>query len=68
MPPKSSNDNSAYKSKIKWDLKKPKNNQVQNVKVDLPKVNIRTLASQVRVLSEDVKVYMKLLTSKDTMR
>ncbi len=63
MPPKSSNDNSAYKSKIKLDLEKLKNNQIQNVKVDLTKVNIKTLASQIGVLSEDVKLYMKLLTS-----
>ena len=64
MPPKSSNGNSAYESKVKLDLEKLKNNQVQNVKVDLSKVSIRTLASQVGVLSEDVKLYMKLLTSK----
>ena len=63
MAPKSSNDNSAYKSKIKLDLEKLKNNQIQNAKVDLTKVNIKTLASQVGVLSEDVKLYMKLLTS-----
>ena len=63
MPPKSSNDNSAYKSKIKLDLEKLKNNQIQNVKVDLTKVNIKTLASQIGVLSEDVKLYMELLTS-----
>ena len=63
MAPKSSNDNSAYKSKIKLDLEKLKNNQIQNVKVDLTKINIKTLATQLGVLSEDVKLYMKLLTS-----
>ena len=64
MPPKSSNDNSAYKSKIKLDLEKLKNGQIQHVKVDLPKVTIRTLAKQIGVLSEDVKMYMNVLTSK----
>ena len=63
MPPKCSNDNSAYKSNIKLDLGKLKNNQIQHVKVDLTKVNIKTLASQIGVLSEDVKLYMKLLAS-----
>ena len=63
MPPKSSNDNSAYKSQIKLDLEKLKNNQIQSVKVDLIKINIRTLATQLGVLSEYVKLYMKLLTS-----
>ena len=64
MPPKSSNDNPVYKSKIKLDLEQLKNNQIQNVKVDLSKTNIRTLASQVGVLSEYVKLHMKVLTSK----
>ena len=63
MAPKSSNDNSAYKSKIKLDLEKLKNNQNQNVKVDLTKVNIKTLATQIGVLSEDVKLFMKLVKS-----
>ena len=62
MPPKSSNDD--YKSKIKLDLNKLKNGQTQNVKVDLTKVNVKTLASQIGVLSEDVKLYMELLASK----
>ena len=51
MPPKSSNGNSAYKSKIKLDLEKIKNGQVQHVKVGLTKVNIRTLATQLDLLS-----------------
>ena len=63
MAPKSSNDNSAYQSKIKLDLEKLKNNQIQNVKVDLTKINIKTLATLLGVLSEDVKLYMKLLTA-----
>ena len=63
MATKPSNNNSAYKSKIKLDLGKLKNNQIQHVKVDLTKVVIKTLAAQFGVLSEDVKLYMKLLTS-----
>ena len=63
MAPKSSNDNSAYKSKIKLDLEKLKNNQIQNVKVDLTKIHIKTLATLLGVLGEDVKLYMKLLTA-----
>ena len=64
MLPKSPNDNSAYKSKIKLDLEKLKNDQTQHVKIGLTKVNIITLAKHIGVLSENVKVYMKLLTSK----
>ena len=64
MPPKSSNDNSAYKSKMKLALEKLKNGQVQNVKVDLAKVNTNTLATQIGVLSKGVKLYMEPLTSK----
>ena len=63
MAPKSSNDNSSQKSKIELDLRKLKNNQIQNVKVDLTKINIKTLATLLGVLSEDVKLYMKLLTA-----
>ena len=43
MPPTSSNDNSAYKNKIKLDLEKLKNGQTQNVKVDLTKVNKKNI-------------------------
>ena len=63
MPPKSSNDNSAYKNQIKLNLDKLKNGNVQKVKVDLTKNIIKSLASQVGVLSEDVKLYMKLSAS-----
>ena len=63
MAPKSSNDNSAYKIKTKLDLEKLKNNQIQNVKVDLTKIDINVLATLLGVLSEDVKLYMKLLTA-----
>ena len=41
MPPKSSNDNSAYKSKMKLDLKKLTNGEIQAAKVDLTKINIK---------------------------
>ena len=64
MLPKSSNDNATYNSKLNLDLEKLKSDQVQHVKVDLTKVNIRTLAKQIGGLSEGVKMYMKLLTSK----
>ena len=37
MPPKSSNDKSVYKSKIKLDLEKLKNGQIQHAKVDVTK-------------------------------
>ena len=41
MPPKSSNDKSAYKSKIKLDLEKLNNGEIQAAKVDLSKTNIK---------------------------
>ena len=60
MAPISANGNSTYKSQIKLDLEKLKNNQIQKVKADLTtKVNIKTLAIQVGVLSEDVKLFME---------
>ena len=64
MPPKSSNDNSAYKSNTKLDLDKLNNGQFQYIKVDLTKVNIVTLATHIGVLSEYVHLYMHLLNSK----
>ena len=65
MAPKSSNGNSAYKSKLKLYFEKTNNNgHIQHVKIDLTKVNIRTLTTQLGVLSEDVKLYRTLLTSK----
>ena len=51
MPPKSSNDKSAYKNEIELDLKKLKNGESQNAKVDLTKVNIETLTKDLGVLS-----------------
>ena len=63
MAPKSSNQNTSHKAQIKWKFDKLKNNQIQHAKVDLTQINIQTLASQIDVLSDDVKLYMKLLTS-----
>ena len=64
MPPKSSSDNLSYKSKIKLDLDRLKNGDIQKVKVDLSKLNIKKIAKRVGVLSEDVKLYMYLPTAK----
>ena len=55
MPPKSSNDKSAYKSKIKLDLEKLKNGETQAAKADLTKTSTRKLAKKKGVLSEGVK-------------
>ena len=60
----SSNGNTDYINQIKLNLDKLKNGNIQKVKVDLQKINIKTLASKVGVLSQDVKLFMKLLTSK----
>ena len=60
MAPKSSNGNSAYKSKIKLDSEKLKNGQVANAKVDLTKINTKALATKLDLLSSDVKWFMVL--------
>jgi hypothetical protein len=64
MPPKSSSDNLTYKKKIKLDLDKLKNGDIQKVKVDLSKFNVKKLAKRVGVLSEEVKMFMYLPTAK----
>ena len=64
MPPKSSNDKSVYKSRIKLDIEKRKHGEVQAAKVDLTKMNINTLANIIGVLSEDVNMHMYLPTAK----
>ena len=64
MPPKSSSDNLSYKKKIKLDLDKLKNGDIQKVKVDLSKFNVKKLAKRVGVLSEEVKLFMYLPTAK----
>ena len=48
MPPKSPNDKSAYKSKVKLDLEKLKNGEIQAAKVDLTKMSIKPLANKNR--------------------
>ena len=58
MLPKKSNVKSEYKSKLKLDLEKLKNGEVQATKVDLSSIKIKTLAKKIGVLSEDVKMYM----------
>ena len=63
MASKSSNGNTNYINQIKLKLDKLKNGENQNVKVDLTKINIKKLASQVGLISQDVKLFMKLLTS-----
>ena len=60
MPPK----NSEYKKNIKLDLDKLKNGDIQKVKVDLSKNNIKSLAKLIGVLSESVKMYMHLPNAK----
>ena len=60
MPPK----RSEYKNKINSELDKLKNNNFQKVKVDLSKIIINKIAKRIGVLSEAVKLYMYLPTSK----
>ena len=60
MPPKKSE----YKNKISLELDKLKNGDIQKVKVDLSKININKIAKRIGVLSEAVKLYMYLPTSK----
>ena len=60
MPPKKSE----YKNKLSSELDKLKNGDIQKVKVDLSKFNVKKLAKRVGVLSEDVKIFMYLPTAK----
>ena len=48
----------SYKKKIKLDLDKLKNGNIQQVKVDLSKININKIAKRIGVLSGAVKLYM----------
>ena len=64
MPPKSSSDNLSYQTKITLDLNKLKSCDIQEVQVDLPKINKKKLAKRIGVLSEEVKMYMYLPTAK----
>ena len=63
MAPKKKSD-AVSKSDIIANLEKLKNGENQAIKFDLTKIKIKTLAKSVGVVSEDVKLYMKLLTSK----
>ena len=60
MPPKKSE----YNKTIILELGKLKNGEIQKVKVDLSKININQIAKRIGVLSEAVKLYMYLPTSK----
>ena len=61
MAPKSSNGNT-YEDDFKLGLERLTRNK-QKVNIDLSKTNIKTLASQIDGLSEDVKLHMELLTA-----
>ena len=63
MPPKSSSDNLSYKKKIKLDLDKLKNGDIKKVKVDLSKINIKKIAKRIGVLSDGLKLTMRLPSS-----
>ena len=62
MAPKKKSD-AVSKSDIIANLEKLKNGENQAIKFDLTKIKIKTLAESIGVVSEDVKLYMKLLTS-----
>ena len=63
MPPKSSNDKSAYKNKTKLDLEEL-NGEIQATEGDLTKISLKELAKRIGVLSEDVNMYMYLSNAK----
>ena len=62
MAPESSNGNT-YKEGSKLGLERLKKKEIQKATVDLTKINIKTLASLIEDLSEDVKLHMKVLTA-----
>ena len=62
MAPKYSKSNT-YKGGIKLDLERFKKNEIQQVKVHLININTKTLSTLIGILSEDVKLYMELLTA-----
>ena len=57
-------DSKTYHVSVKADLDKLKNNSIQNVKIDLTKITIKKLATYIGQTSDDVKIFMKLLTAK----
>ena len=67
MPPKSSNDKSAYKSKIKLDSGKLEKGEIQAAKVDLTKNNIKRIAKSIGVLSEGEKCICIYRMQRDIM-
>ena len=58
MAPKTKSD-AENKREIRANLEKLKNGEYHHIKTDLTKINIKTLARSVGVISEDVKLYMK---------
>ena len=64
MPPKKSILKSEYKKIRNAELYKLKNGDIQKVKLDLNHINIKKIAERTGVLSEAVKLYMYLPTSK----
>ena len=57
-------DSKTYHVSVRADLDKLKNNSIQNVKIDLTKITIKQLATYIGQTSDDVKMFMKSLTSK----
>ena len=64
MPPKSSSDNLYHKTKIELELDKLRNGDIQKVKVDLSKINIKKITKRIGVISDEVNMYMYLPTAK----
>ena len=62
MAHKPSNNNT-YKDGVKLDSERLKKNEIQKVNADLSNININTLSTLIGILSEDVKLYMELLTA-----
>ena len=56
-------DKNTYRLSVKENLNKLKNNLIPNLKIDLTTININSLASDLSNVSNDVKLFMKLLTA-----
>ena len=56
-------DKNTYRLSAKENLNKLKSDLIPNLKIDLTKINIKSLATDLSSLSNDVKLFMKLLTS-----
>ena len=59
MSNKASNKNT-YRLTVKEHLDKLKNKSIQNVRIDLTKIIIKTLATYLGYLSDDFKLFMEL--------